>query len=396
MSDRLFLSDCGLVSPFGAGIAAALDAIFASPRDLLSADATLVPGRSVLVGAVQAALEGLPAGVRRWDCRNNRAMWTALKQIAPAIEAATRRFGRDRIAVVLGTSTSGIADGEAALSSRLQEGKWPQDFNYRRQEPGNMAEFVSEALGLSGPAYCILTACSSSAKAFASARRLIRTGFADAAIVGGADTLCKMTVKGFASLELLSPTRANPFSAARNGITIGEAAGVFLLSPDAGPVEMLGIGESSDAHHVTAPDPEGAGGRLAMEQALEDAGRGPEDVRYVALHGTGTILNDAAEAHAVAALFGLKTPCGSVKGLIGHTLGAAGAVGAALLWIVLNPETSPRRIIPHVWDGRRDPALPEIDFATRDMELEARGPIAMMSNAFGFGGTNVSLLLGRA
>ena len=396
MSDRLFLTACGLLSPLGAGVTAAGEAIFSNPRDFLRADTTLVPGRSVLVGALRTALEDVPADARRWDCRNNRAMWTALKEIAPAIEHAVGRFGRDRIAVVLGTSTSGMADGEAALARRLHEGRWPEDFSYRRQEPGNMAEFVSEALGLNGPAYCILTACSSGAKAIASARRLIRSGFADAAIVGGADTLCKMTVNGFASLELLSPTRANPFSAARNGITIGEAAVAFLVSPDLGPVELLGVGESSDAHHITAPDPEGAGGRLAMEQALQDAGRSPEDVRYVALHGTGTILNDAAEAHAVAKLFGLKTPCGSVKGLIGHTLGAAGAVGAALLWLVLNPETSRGRMIPHVWDGQRDPALPEIAFAARDIELDNHDPAMMMSNAFGFGGTNVSLLLGRA
>ena len=297
------------------------------------------------------------------------------------------------MAVVLGTSTSGMAEGEAALAARLCDGDWPAGFDYRQQEIGNIALFAAAALGLSGPAYTVATACASSAKVFASARRLIRAGLADAVVVGGADTLCRMTLNGFASLEALSSGLCNPFSRNRDGINIGEGAAAFLVSAMPGPVELLGIGESSDAHHITAPDPDGRGASAAMAQALRQAGLGPEEIGYINLHGTGTPLNDAMEARAVTAIFPPSIPVSSTKAMTGHMLGATGGVEAAFLWLALSGHS--RTLPPHIWDGEADPDLPTLNLVTPGVlvSMESR---AMMSNSFGFGGSNASLILGRS
>ena len=215
----------------------------------------------------------------------------------------------------------GIAEGEAALAAYRRDGRWPDSFHYRQQETGNIGLFVARALGLKGPAYTIATACSSSGKIFASARRLIRAGMADAVVVGGTDTLCGMTLAGFGALEALSATRCNPFSVNRDGITIGEGAAAFLLSREPGPIEVLGVGETSDAHHPSAPDPEGRGARAAVEIALREGGLKPADIAYVNMHGTATPLNDAMESRVIAGLFGDEMPCGSTKGMTGHMLG---------------------------------------------------------------------------
>jgi 3-oxoacyl-[acyl-carrier-protein] synthase I len=228
---------------------------------------------------------------------------------------------------------------------------------------------------------------------FASARRLMRAGLADAAVVGGADTLCRMTLNGFAALGALSPTVCNPFSRNRDGITIGEGASAFLLSHEAGPVELLGVGESSDAHHITAPDPTGCGARAAITQALIDAKLRPEDIAYINLHGTGTPLNDAMEAAAVASLFPASTPASSSKGMTGHMLGATGGVEAALLWLALSGKSAV--LPPHLWDGQQDPALPPMALVSPGAAVPG-GRAAMLSNSFGFGGSNGSLILARA
>jgi 3-oxoacyl-[acyl-carrier-protein] synthase-1 len=313
------------------------------------------------------------------------------------VEDAKSRYGRDRIAVILGTSTSGIGDGEDALMDFRRNGAWPPRFDYRMQETGSLAEFAARSLDLAGPAYTVATACSSSAKVFASARRLIRAGLVDAAVVGGADTLCRMTLNGFASLEALSKGRCNPFSAHRDGITIGEGAAAFLLDREPGPVRLLGLGETSDAHHATAPDPEGRGAGQAMREALEDAELAPEAIVYVNLHGTATPLNDAMEAKAIADLFGSLTPCSSTKAMTGHMLGAAGGCEAAFLWLTLNPETNPDGLLPpHLWDGVPDPALPALNLVGRGTRFPRSATTAMLSNSFGFGGSNMALILGSA
>jgi 3-oxoacyl-[acyl-carrier-protein] synthase I len=386
---RLFVNDCGVICPLGddaASVAAGLDAA----RRALVPSESLIAARCVQVGAVTAMLPEAPPSAAAWDCRNNRLMLAALLQIAPRVAAAIDRYGSDRVAVVLGTSTSGMAEGEAALAARLRDGAWPEGFDYRQQEIGNIALFAAAALGLGGPAYTVATACASSAKVFASARRLIRAGLADAVVVGGADTLCRMTLNGFASLEALSPGQCNPFSRTRDGINIGEGAAAFLITAQPGLVELLGIGESADARHITAPDPAGRGACDAMTQALLQAGLRSDEIAYINLHGTGTPLNDAMEARAVAAIFPPGTPASSTKSMTGHMLGATGGVEAAFLWLAL---TGRSRTLPaHLWDGEADPEMPALDLVAPGTPGGA-GRRAMMSNSFGFGGSNASLIL---
>jgi 3-oxoacyl-[acyl-carrier-protein] synthase-1 len=388
------LNECGIACPLGLGKAQVARGLAAGQR-ALSPRTGLVPGRSVAVGAVDAPLPPSSPGLAALDSRNNRLMWAAVLEIQPAIAAAIEQYGRDRVAVVLGTSTSGMSDGEEALAQRRRDGQWPAQFEYRQQECGSLSTFVARALGLTGPAYTIATACSSSAKVLASARRLIRAGLVDAAVVGGADTLCKMTLNGFNALEALSKDVCNPFSANRDGINIGEGAAAFLLTTEPGAVELLGVGETSDAHHATAPDPEGEGARAAMAEALADAHIGVEDIAYINLHGTATPLNDAMESKAIAALFSQSVPCSSTKSMTGHMLGGTGGVEAAFLWLTLNPDTTSGYLPPHVWDGVADPKLPSLTMVAPHTPLPNHLGLAMLSNAFGFGGSNVSVILGR-
>ncbi|MBO0756369.1 MAG: beta-ketoacyl-ACP synthase, partial [Bradyrhizobiaceae bacterium] len=354
-------------------------------------------GHTVYVGQVTAPLPPVPAGLESIGSRNARLMLVALGEITEEVEKVAHRVGRDRIAVVMGTSTSGIAEGETAYATIQRDGTWPADFDYRCIEPGILGEFVAHALRLRGPAYTVGTACSSSGKAFASARRLMRAGRADAAIVGGADTLCRMTVGGFAALEATSRGICSPFSRNRDGINIGEAAAAFLLTNEPSVVQLLGIGESSDAHHISAPDPAGSGALAAMRAALEDADLSPAAIAYINLHGTGTPLNDSMEAKAVHTLFGTATPCSSTKAMTGHTLGAASACEAAFLWLTLHPDFNPAgRLPPHLWDGHADPSIPQLALADLDARLPNNADrVAMLSNSFAFGGSNIALVLAR-
>jgi 3-oxoacyl-[acyl-carrier-protein] synthase-1 len=393
-SHPLGITAMGIVSPLGQGADVIAGRLRQGDRSGLQANADLVPDRIVHVGAIQDDLPELPAAFQADDCRNNRAMAAALRQIADNVAQAAARFGRHRIAVVLGSSTGGIAEGEIAYAARQSDGAWPGDFHYRQQEIGGLARFAARFLGLTGPAFTVATACSSSGKAFASARRLIKAGLCDAAVVGGADTLCRMTPNGFGALEAVSQGLCNPFSRNRDGINIGEAAAAFLLMPDAADVELLGIGETSDAHHVSAPDPTGSGAQEAMRLALIDAGLTPDDISYVNLHGTATPLNDAMEGKAVYALFGAEVACSSTKSMTGHTLGAASACEAAFLWLSLHPAYNDGLLPPHLWDGEVDPAIPPIALVTPGMRAPP-GKHAMLSNSFAFGGSNLALIFGR-
>lgn len=385
----------GIICPIGQDKSTVASALAAGSRAGLVPRRDLAPGKTVYVGAVDHPLPSLPVALAAFDCRNNRMMLAALEQIRPEVEAAARHFGHDRIAVVLGTSTGGIAEGETAYAAERQSQRWPDGFAYRQQELGTLAEFSARSLGLTGPAYVVATACSSSGKAFASARRLIDAGLCDAAIVGGADTLCRMTVNGFGALEAVSGGLCNPFSRNRDGINIGEAAAAFLLTKEAAPVMLLGIGESSDAHHVSAPDPEGKGAYEAMRLALADAGLTPADIAYVNLHGTATPLNDSMESKAVNALLGETVPCSSTKAMTGHTLGAASACEAAFLWLSLHPAHNDGLLPPHLWDGVVDPAMPLLHLVGTGRHAVRQGKMAMLSNSFAFGGSNVTLALGR-
>jgi 3-oxoacyl-[acyl-carrier-protein] synthase-1 len=335
----------------------------------------------------------VPSKLAGFDCRNNRAAELGLAQdgFVDAVEASKREHGADRIGVFIGTSTAGILHTELAYRRRdPASGALPPDFDYRRtHNTFSAAEYVRERLGLKGPCAAISTACSSSAKAFASAARLMDAGLIDAAVVGGVDTLCLTTLYGFNSLELLSTEPCRPYDAERAGISIGEAAAFFLLErAPRGEVALLGFGESSDAHHMSSPHPEGLGAQRAMKEALDRAGISAGDVDYVNLHGTGTQSNDASEDRAVVTLFGDRVPVNSTKGMTGHTLGAAGAVEAVVSALAIE-----ERLIP------ASPGTRAIDPELRARyERSARGERIdrVLSNSFGFGGSNCSLVFGRA
>jgi 3-oxoacyl-[acyl-carrier-protein] synthase-1 len=395
MTPPLALTALGIATPLGCGKAATAVNLFRGSRDGLVERGKLVSGRRVTVGVVDTDLPAARPAIS--TCRNNRLMQVVLDEIADPVAAAVRRFGPDRIAVVLGTSTSGIAEGGAAVALHRRTGAWPDGFSYRQQELGNLAHHAACYLGVTGPAYTIATACASSAKAFASARRLIRAGVADAAIVGGADTLCRLALNGFNAVEALSPSnRCNPFSRNRDGIIIGEGAAAFLLEPGDGPVQFLGVGETSDAHHVSAPAPDGAGAAAAMREALANAGLLADDICYINLHGTGTALNDPMESLALTSVFGGMVPASSTKAMTGHMLGAAGACEAAFLWLALSRSDNPDgRLPPHLWDGEPMPDVPPLNLVAIGGCMPRGDRLAMVSNSFAFAGSNATLVLGR-
>ncbi|VEA63018.1 3-oxoacyl-[acyl-carrier-protein] synthase 2 [Serratia plymuthica] len=296
----------------------------------------LLGGASSWFGNVQGELPAVPEPLKRHNSRNNRLLLAALAQIEVPVREAIARYGADRVAVIMGTSTSGIREGELALQ-QYQEGQWPQGYDYQQQELGDPGQFLSAFLATRGPAYTLSTACSSSARAIISGKRLIDAGLVDAAIVGGADSLCQMSINGFNSLESLSAERCTPFAAGRSGINIGEAAALMLLTREPAAVALLGAGESSDAWHMSAPHPEGAGAERAINMALRQAGLSTEQIGYINLHGTATRLNDQVEAQVVNRLFGTQTPCSSTKHLTGPHAGCrwCGRSGAEL--VVIDP-----------------------------------------------------------
>ena len=353
----------------------------------------LLTGRRTMIGRVRTELPAVATDLAEFDCRNNRLLARALDEIREPVAALRAELGPARIAVVLGTSTSGVAAGEEAAAVLASEGRMPSQFHYRQQEIGTAAEFAARDLALTGLRYTISTACSSSAKAFASAARLIAAGRCEAAVVGGVDSLCQLTLNGFDALESLAPDRCNPFSVNRRGINIGEAACVFVLSKRPGPIRLCGVGESSDGYHISAPDPSGRGAETAIRAALAQAGVAGRDVGYVNLHGTATRRNDEMESEVVARVFGPAVPCSSTKPLIGHALGAAGAQEIGLCWLLLGEENAARRLPEHAWDGIRDPSLPSINLVGVDQRWERD---LFVSNSFAFGGSNVAIAIGRA
>jgi len=386
---RCYLHALGITNALGTDAASVRRGLYAGSTAGMRERSDLIPGRSVRVGeaAEPAALE---ASMERYASRNNRLLRAAVQQIRPAIEAALSRHGAKRVGAVLGTSTAGIAEGERAVAVRMQSGAFPPDYDYRQQELGSTSGYLRHALGLGGPAWTLSTACTSSAKALASGHRLLAAGLSDVVIVGGVDSLCRLTLNGFAALESLSRGLCNPMSRNRDGINIGEGAAVFLMSREPGPVAVLGIGESSDAYHISGPDPEGRGAELTMRQAL--AGVGATAVDYLNLHGTATPQNDLMESHAVQRVFGPDVPCSSTKPLVGHTLGAAGAMELAFCWMLLTePGSAP--LPPHVWDGVTDPALAPLRLSKTGDTRHCR---VVASNSFAFGGNNICVVLGRA
>lgn len=354
------------------------------------------PGRTLPLGClpegtVLPALDFAPPHQRS---RNNALAWGALQSLQGRVAQAIDRFGPARVALVVGTSTGGMDEGEAAARHLACEGRFPHGFEYPVQEMGNVAEFLAQHLGLCGPAHTISTACSSGAKALASAGRLLQAGMVDVVVAGGVDALGRFTVSGFSALEAVSAQRCNPLSAHRSGISLGEAAAFFVLSREPGPVRLAGWGETQDAHHMSAPDPTGQGAVAAMQQALAGAGMEPAAVDYINLHGTATPHNDAMECRAVQAVFARDVAVSSTKPLTGHALAAAGALEAVVAWHVLQHNTE--GLLPvHWWDGVADPAMPALAAVAPGARL-GRPALAVMSNSFAFGGSNSTLLFAAA
>ena len=341
-------------------------------------------------GEVPGALPPVPAPHSAYDSRLARIGLRALAQMRPAVDKALRRYGSGRVAVVVGTSTGGIFDTERAFAAAREQGPLPAGFDFDRQHAFHgFVELLQKLTGAGGPGYVVSTACSSSGKIFGSARRLLDAGFCDAVLLGGVDSLCQTTLRGFYSLEVLSPTPCRPFCATRDGTSIGEGAAFVLLEREGdGCARLLGVGECCDAHHMSHPHPEGVGAEAAMKDALLQAGVSCDEVSHINAHGTATQLNDAAEGRAIARLFGMRVPVVSTKGYTGHMLGASGATEAVFAIAAVEQGWIPASL----GANPVDPAL-GIDVNLKRRELSCR---AVLSNSFAFGGSNVSVLFGAA
>ncbi len=386
----LVMTASGLVTALGKGEAATVDALRSGRSGLRPCDfGDVTEGWIGRVEGVEA--HRLPEALAGYDCRNNRLADLALAAdgFADRVRAAAARYGPARVAVVVGTSTSGILSTEEAYFARDADGVLPPRLDYARtHDLYSLARYVRAVLGLQGLAMTVSIACASSARAFVDAQRFIAAGLCDAAVVGGADSLCRLTLRGFASLDLISPGPTRPGDASRAGISIGEAAGFALLEREGDGPALLGHGASSDGYHMSAPHPEGAGAVAAMREAVARAGLVPADVDYVNLHGTGTRANDATEDAAVAEVFGAAVPCSSTKGWTGHTLGAAGIVEAAIACYAMRAGCLP---------GALGVEAPDPAFRARLLTANAATtPRRVLSNSFGFGGANCSLLFGAS
>jgi 3-oxoacyl-[acyl-carrier-protein] synthase-1 len=393
----LQLAQFTATSCIGKGVAATLASLMAQRGGLKRCDFETVNIDTCIGEVAGIDAQRLPARLRSFDCRNNRLAEFALQQdgFLDAAQAAAARWGRRRVGVFIGTSTSGILQTELAYRARDPvSGALPASFEYGTTHNSfSVADYIRRRCRLEGPAVAVSSACASSAKVFGAARRMMEAGLIDAAVVGGTDSLCLTTLYGFHSLQLSSPVPCRPFDIARDGISIGEAAAFALLEPlsdkaGSGSVLLCGLGESSDAYHMSAPHPEGLGAMRAMQAALASAALQPGDIDYINLHGTGTPSNDRSESQAVTSLFGPTTPCSSTKGATGHALGAAGALEAVISALALQNALMPGGM----QSTRIDPTL-----TAHYIKENKRAPLRrVLSNSFGFGGTNCSLIFGRA
>lgn len=396
MLDPVFLTALGIVSALGCGKQQVYDRLMSGQSPgVVQRDDLLVGGDSIYVAQVDHIFPAMPKDVSMYASRNSAMMIAAVEQIRDSVEVAISRYGRARIAVVMGTSTSGMDIFEEAVAEVRRCGKLPATYDIRQHELGSPAEALARYLNLNGPAYTISTACSSGSQALAAGRRLLRSGLVDAVLAGGVDSLCRLTVNGFHALSALSKERCNPFSRNRDGTMIGEGAALFLMLREESEVALYGVGTSSDAYSMTAPEPNGVGVELAIRQALADAVRTPVSIDYVHLHGTGTQQNDVMESQVITRIFGDKIPCSSSKGQIGHTLGAAGAMGAAHCWLSASNDYNREHLLPpHIWDGYAEAGLLSDSLVRLNQKMPISASRTFLSNAFAFGGNNVTLVLG--
>ena len=393
----LLLAEYTATSCIGRGVASTLAALVEQRSGLKHCEFETVRIDTHIGEVPGVDAQRLPKALQIFDCRNNRLAELAVQQdgFFDAVQAAAARWGRRRVGVFIGTSTAGIMQTELAYRARdAVTGALPASFEYGTTHNSfSVADYLRQRCRLEGPAVAVSSACASSAKVFGSARRMIEVGLIDAALVGGTDSLCLTTLYGFHSLQLTSPAPCRPFDSARDGISIGEAAAFALLervpeSLDGNSVLLYGVGESSDAHHMSAPHPEGLGAKRAMRAALDAASMQPDEIDYINLHGTATPSNDRSESQAVTSIFGPTVPCSSTKGATGHTLGAAGALEAVISALAIRNQLMPGGV--HTM--RVDPTL-----TAHYIRENRRATIRrVLSNSFGFGGTNCSLILGRA
>lgn len=391
---KLAVQALTVTNAFGTGIRPSLEGLLQGKSALIPGD---FPGLDfeTWIGRIDGIEHHrLPARLMDFDARNHRIIDLALDQdgFRDKLSTLIQRFGADRIGVIVGTSTSGILETERAYRGRNPlDGSLPPDFRYReRQNTSAPAAFVQKLLGVRGPAWVLSTACSSSSKVFASAARLLQIGWCDAVIVGGSDSLCLTTLYGFKALDLVARTPSRPMDYHREGISIGEGAGFMILTRDPEPEEgisFMGYGESSDAYHMSSPHPEGMGAARAILDGLKRAHLSAGEIDFTLLHGTGTRANDLSEDKAVTQILGAETASASIKGAIGHTLGAAGIMNAAIAALALREGFSPGTA----------------NLVTRDPQIRSnvqKKPTNqvlrhILTNAFGFGGSNAVLIFGK-
>uniref|UniRef100_UPI00402A7F5D beta-ketoacyl-ACP synthase n=1 Tax=Succinivibrio sp. TaxID=2053619 RepID=UPI00402A7F5D len=387
----IYINDLTSVSSLGTNELTIVDSLSHTDRCYLTyRDDLLNEHKGSYFGQIKAKLPRLDE-YHEHKSRNSAVLAFLTDSIKDSINELKQKYSKDRIAIILGTSTSGLDETENELKKFMQTGVPSRDFYYKSQEFGDPSMFLADYLEIDGPAYTISTACSSSARALICGKRMLESGLVDAVIAGGADTLCKVPINGFNSMGVLSQERCLPFNKNRAGINIGEGGGLMILSKEKASLELLGVGESSDAYHVSSPDPSGAGAISAMEMALNDASLTTDDIGYVNLHGTATKLNDAMESKAMASLFKGKVPCSSTKYMTGHTLGAAGIVEAAILCYLLKHDLDlPVQDFSH---DEIDDTLDECGLIKEKIKAKKK---VMMSNSFAFGGNNASIIIAKA
>lgn len=393
-NNKVYLQDLGIICALGANKEEVSHGVFNAVSNSLTFSDEFSPGRELPIGKVKFELPDLSQLPDHEQTRCNQLMLAALNQIRPTLDNQLAKIESLKVGVVVGTSTSGIGEGELAMKEWFKTNKWPDKFSYKQQEMSNAAQALARWIGASGPVLSISTACSSSAKALACARRLLRSGVCDVVVAGGADSLCELTINGFSALDSVSSDICNPFSLNRKGINIGEGAALFVVTKEFGPVCLSGVGESSDAHHISAPAPDGAGAISAMTTAIKDANITAGDINYLNLHGTATPQNDKMESLAVSTVLGAGVPCSSTKGYTGHTLGAAGGVEAGVCWLsLIQDQNSSAKLPVQLWDGVKDPDNKVINLVSEPTSIDSLN--FAMSNSFAFGGNNISLVLER-
>lgn len=390
MITRLFIRDYALINALGSSKREILSNWQQGQSPGMRYGDDYRPQAACHFAGLNTELVPLPQALSEYDCRNNRLLQQLYLAQKDVIDTCIAQYSAERLAIVFATSTSGIASSEAAIKAQADGTEPDSNYHFKQQLIGTGAECLAKLSGVTGPRFTISTACSSSANALATARRLLAQDLCDAAIVAAADTLCHMTVGGFSALESVSEQVCQPGSINRNGITLGEAGGLFIIDKQASDIEVFGVGCSSDAHHISAPQPNGEGAVRAMQAALKEAPFDFCDVDYINLHGTATPLNDAMESKAVAQLFPQSTLVSSSKSLTGHTLGAAAATELGLCCLLLEFKTS---VPAQVWDRNSDPELPELNIADHYNSLV---PEICLSNSFAFGGNNTSIAIGLA